>query len=48
MAQKFHKLTNGRIWGWNAAEDPDNNTQMKPYDDLDNISIEMKYKSKAQ
>ena len=48
MAQKFHKLTNGRRWGYNGAPDPDKDTQMKPYDDLDNIYIEKEYRSNAR
>ena len=48
MAQKFHKLTNGRRWGYNGAPDPDKDTQMRPYDDLDNIYIEKEYRSNAR
>ena len=48
MAQKFHKLTNGRRWGYNGAPDPDKDTQISPYDDLDNIYIEKEYRSNAR
>ena len=35
--------TDSRVWEWNAAADPDKNTEWRPYDDITNIMIEKHY-----